>query len=93
MTGEISNHNAVLPLREPDAHGQAAMLLAESLIHGLIERKVLSVSDAIEIIEVATEVKSEVGPDMGDSPENLQKSINLPQAISASLRQDIPIPR
>lgn len=90
MTGGILNDNAVLPPREPDAHGQAAMLLTESLIHGLIERNVLSVADAVEIIDIATEVKSEVGPDKGDSPENLQKSINLLQAISSSLRQDIP---
>jgi len=93
MTGEISNDNAVLPRREPDAHGQAAMLLVESLIHGLIEREVLSVSDAVDIIQLAAEVKSDVGPDLGDSPENLQKSINLLQAISASLRQDIPTPK
>ncbi|MET3901363.1 hypothetical protein ABIB57_005333 [Devosia sp. UYZn731] len=93
MTSEISNDNVVLPPREPDAHGQAAMLLVESLIHGLIERKVLSVADAVEIVDVATEVKSDTGPEMGDSPENLQKSITMLQAISASLRPDIPKPR
>lgn len=93
MTGEISNDNVVLPTREPDPHGQAAILLTESLIHGLIQRKVLTVVDAVEIIEIATEVKSEVGPEMGDSPENLQKSIDLLRALSASLRQDIPTSR
>ena len=76
-----------------DPHGHAALLLVESLIHGLIERKVISVADAVEILDVATEVKSEIGPEMGDSPENLQKSITMLQAISASLRPDIPQPR
>lgn len=91
MTGDISNDNNVLPLREPDAHGQAAMLLVESLIHGLIARKVLSVADAVEIVDVAIEVKSEIGPELGDTPATLQKSINMLQAINASLRPDIPI--
>lgn len=90
MDRTISNDNAVLPAQTPDVHGQAAMLLVESLIHGLIERDILSVADAVEIVDVASEVKSDTGPELGDSPANLQKSITMLQAISASLRPDIP---
>ena len=43
-----------------DGHGRAALLLVESLIHGLASRSVLSVSEAIEIIEVAAEVEYEL---------------------------------
>ena len=93
MTGPFSNDNSVLPPREPDAHGQAAMLLVESLIHGLVERNVLTVGDAIEIVDVATEVKSEIGPELGDTSENLQKSITMLRAISTSLKTAIPKPR
>ena len=89
MDETISNDNAVLPFREPDAHGQAALLLVESLIHGLIERKILSVADAVEIVDIATQVKSEIGAELGDTAETLQKSINMLRAISASLRLDM----
>lgn len=43
----------IASLPEPDAHGQAEMLLVESLIHGLIARSVISVADAVEIVEIA----------------------------------------
>lgn len=92
MSGNFSNDNAVVPTttREPDAHGQAAMLLVESLIHGLIASKVIGVADAVEIVEVATEVKEEIGADLGDTPATLRKSIDLLRAISSSLKTDIP---
>lgn len=73
---------------EPDAHGHAAMLLVESLIHGLIDRSVISVADAVEIVEVATEVKSEIAIDIGESPAVLQRSLNMLTAISDSLKHD-----
>lgn len=81
-------HAAAVP-REPDAHGQAAMLLVESLIHGLIARSALSVREAIEIVEVAAEVKIEIGADLGDSPATMRRSLALLGAISSSLRQDL----
>lgn len=75
-------------LRGPDAHGQAAMLLVESLIHGLIERSLLTVADAVEIVETASEVKAEIGHDMGDSPATLQASLTLLNAIGDSLKTE-----
>lgn len=90
MIESNSNDNEVQAPRAPDAHGQAAMLLIESLIHSLIGRKLISVNDAIEIVEVATEVKSDIGEELGELPATLQKSINLLQAISASLRTEVP---
>lgn len=91
MSGEMSNNNDVDPAiaREPDAHGQAALLLVESLIHGLIESKVISVATAVEIVDVATEVKIDLGEELGEAPENLQKSVQLLQAIGDSLKPDI----
>ena len=93
MADETSNDNdtgsAVAGRLGPDAHGQAALLLIESLIHGLIEHSVLSVEAAVEIVEVAAEVKVEVASGLGDSPETLRKSLTLLEAISSSLRPDI----
>lgn len=44
----------------PDPHGHAALLLVESLIHGLIERSIINISDAVEIVERADSVQIEV---------------------------------
>ena len=94
MPSDISNDNnppsLAADFRSPDAHGQAALLLTESLIHGLIARSVLSVADAVEIVDTAAEVKDEVAASLGDTPATLQKSLTLLGAISRSLRIDLP---
>lgn len=86
------NHAArdAAPRREPDAQGQAAMLLVESLIHGLIARAVISTEEAIEIVDMAAEVKAEVAAELGDSPETMQRSLALLESISLSLKGDAP---
>lgn len=95
MVSPTSNDNDVAPADGgkpggPDAHGQAAMLLVESLIHGLIARSVISVDDAIEIVGVAAEVKEEVADELGDSAATMAKSLTLLGAIRASLNNDLP---
>ncbi|WP_127145207.1 hypothetical protein [Pelagibacterium montanilacus] len=89
MSDEISSNNDIAHSRDADAHGQAALLLVESLIHGLIENQVLSVVDVIEIVDVATEVKIETDTVRGDAPATVQTTIKLLQDISASLRFDV----
>lgn len=91
MPSDSSNDNmqGQVP-HEPDAHGHAAMLLVESLVHGLIARDVITVTDAVEIVDVAAEVKADFGAEQGESPANLRKSLGLLTAISTSLRADIP---
>lgn len=91
MANDFSNDNTEVPnVRESDAHGQAAMLLVESLIHGLIEKKVITVADAVEVVNTATEVKIETGRELGDTAATLQKSIWLLEAVSTSLSRDVP---
>lgn len=87
---KVTNDNDKAAERQkgPDAHGQAAMLLVESLIHGLVERKVITVADAIEIVDIAADVKAEIAIDLDDSQEALQKSLNLLKAISHSVEAD-----
>ena len=93
MGGETPNDNRGLsPLArpaEPDAHGQAAMLLSESILHGLIARSIISVPEAIEIVEVAAEVKREIAEDLGDSEATMRKSLALLSAIRMSLTNDL----
>ena len=70
------------------AHGRAALLLVESLIHGLANRKVITIAEAIEIIEVAAEVESELARAAGhDEAEIDGKSLLTP--ISKSLEVDL----
>lgn len=54
-----------------DTQGAAALLLVESLVHGLVKGSILSVQEAVDIIEVAAEVERELdptglGPPVGD---------------------------
>lgn len=74
----------------PDAHGQAALLLVESLIHTLVARTVISVEEAVEVVETAAEVKAEIAESLGDSPDRLRQSLTLLEKISQSLSQDLP---
>lgn len=94
MTSETSNDNHTASVRSgidgPDAHGQAAMLLVESLIHGLIARSVITVAEAVEIVGIAAEVKEDIAVSLGDSPATMRKSLTLLQAITDSLESDIP---
>lgn len=69
------------------AQGAAALLLVESLIHGLIERSSLSVQEAVDIIDIAADVERQLdatglGPPLGDF-----QSLLAP--IAHSLRGDL----
>ena len=93
MVAKISNDNdagrAQALSREPDAHGQAAFLLTESLLHSLIARDVITVKDAVEVVEVAAEVKEAIAEDLGDSPATMRMSLALLGSIRSSLSNDL----
>ncbi|MBC9032136.1 hypothetical protein IAG41_07015 [Sphingomonas sp. JC676] len=73
---------------EPDAHGQAALLLAESILHALVENSVLSVAEAIAVVETAAEVKVEVATLAGESKDRMQASLDLLTRIGQSFETD-----
>jgi hypothetical protein len=79
---------ALPPKSEPDAHGQASLLLAESLIHMLVERKVLSLDQAVEVIQIAAEVKTEVAAAAGESKARMNESLALLANMSNSFESD-----
>lgn len=74
---------------EPDAHGQAALMLAESTLHALIEIGALSVHQAIEVVSTALELKRELAESAGESRATMNKSLALLRTISASLKSDL----
>lgn len=85
-------HTAIPPGSEPDAHGQAALLLAESILHALVETKTLTVDGALSVIETTCEVKREFAEQEGESKKRMQESLNLLQVISASFAVDAEYP-
>lgn len=76
------------PTSEPDAHGQAALMLAESILHALVDRRLITNDDAIEIVAIAQEVKEEIGKEESESHSRIQKSLLLLSTIATSLQTD-----
>lgn len=70
-----------------DARGEAALTLVESLIHGLLARSSLTLSEALDIVQMAIDVQMEVSHDRGIDPQ-ISPSVRFLQAISSSLKID-----
>ncbi len=73
---------------EPDAHGQAALLLAESMLHMLVEKRTLTLVDALSVIQTTCEVKIDVAEAAGESNRRMQESLELLRMMSASFAVD-----
>lgn len=81
------DHNPFGSTMKDPTKGAAALLLVESLIHGLIARSILSVQEAVDIIDIAANIERELdatglAPPFGDF-----HSLLLP--IVSSLRADL----
>ena len=77
------------PPVEPDAHGQAALLLAESMLHALIATECLTTGQALDAVELAKEIKIEVATKNGESSRRMNQSLALLTSISDSLKADL----
>ena len=71
-----------------DAHGHAALLLLESLIHGLCEKSTLSSGEAVEIVERAVSVQLDQAEAADGAGAPMWQSHALLLSIAASLRID-----
>lgn len=79
-----------------DVHGQAALLLVESLIHGLCENETLSAAELVEIAERAVNVQHDRAEAADGAGAPLWQSHALLSSITESLRIDshvAPMPR
>ena len=72
-----------------DEHGQAAMLLAESVLHGLIARSVITVADAFEIVSIAAAASEELSRDQPKSAAH-RRSTDILERLLQSLAHDLP---
>ena len=92
MTQQTNDNHAIIPfattgLRDP--HGRAALLLVESLLHTLIERSVLKVEDALDIITVAVDANEELAADRGEHEDPTNQTTVVLLAILHSLSHDV----
>ena len=78
----------MVDVAEPDAHGQAALLLAESLLHALVATATLTNADAIEVLSTAVAVKREVATEAGESKARMNQSLDLLARMRASFVSD-----
>ena len=69
----------------PDAQGQAALLLIESLIHSLLDNGALTKEQAIQALDSAYEVKEESAADRKEASATLLKSLGLLQSMRISI--------
>lgn len=88
-----SNHNGRTLLGQGgEPCGRAALLLVESLLHGLIDRSLISVRDAVDIIDVASEVEVDRLVDIGTADTSVPNTLTLLSAIRESLTSDLDAP-
>jgi hypothetical protein len=84
----IDNDARLRAVQEPDAHGQAALLLTESLIHTLVENSAITNVQAIELIRIAAEVKVEVATAAHESNGRMKESLALLSKMASSFESD-----
>ncbi len=73
-----------------DAHGRAALILVESLIHGLIARSVLTVADGVWVMELALDAQLAIIEDAASPTPSMREAATRLGDLMASLRIDLP---
>ncbi len=72
---------------EEGRHGQAALLLVESLMHSLLRKDVISREDFVETVEGAAEVEHELASANASSPSDSSGSLLYP--LAAAFRREM----
>ncbi|MBA3898345.1 MAG: hypothetical protein H0X36_14695 [Sphingomonadaceae bacterium] len=74
---------------EADAHGQAALMLAESMLHALMENGTFTTRQALSVVSTAQEIKVEFAEAAHESRARMQASLDLLTAIGDSLDHEL----
>ena len=77
------------PANEPDAHGQAALILAEAILHALVDIKTMTTAQALDVVHSAAEIKAEIATLSGESRTRMHESLELLKRIGISLKTDL----
>jgi hypothetical protein len=78
---------------EPAEHGEAALLLAQTTLHMLVELRVLTGAQATSVVRTASDVKMEVANMTGESQGRMEASLDLLNQMADSLETDNSYPR
>jgi hypothetical protein len=78
------------PSNDSDAYGRAALLLVESLIHGLTARAVLSVGEAVAVMEIALDAQIAIAEDAAQATPSMRRTTVLLSTLVDSLKIDLP---
>ena len=70
-----------------DAHGKAALLLVECLMHHLIDKRVITREDFIDIVDGAAEVECGEPSSHASLPKTYSRSLLYP--LAASFRKEL----
>lgn len=84
----IEEHRATASVAEPDAHGQAALLLTKSLLRPLVATATPIDAEAIEVLIVAAQVKVEVAAPSGGSRRRRDGSLHRLSKMADDFRAD-----
>lgn len=77
------------PIFSPEAHGQAALLLVESLMHSLMEHAILTLSETVEVVETAISVQADIALAADAGRRQMWRSHALLTRIADSLSNDV----
>lgn len=72
-------------LPEPDAFGQAALLLAESTLDALVKARALTAAQALDAVRTAAAVKLEFAAEIGEKRSTMRASLDLLHRIERSI--------
>jgi hypothetical protein len=90
MTQDPNEPRTAPSIAEPDAHGQAALLLTESLLHMLVENGELTNAQAEDVVHTAAVVKVEVAEAAGESRSRMLESLALLSRMAKSFHANEP---
>lgn len=83
-----SGHVGLPPPREIDPHGQAALLLVDSLIHALVDDGRLASEQAVNVVRDAAVVHAEGRSEGADAQRRRRDSLATLCQIASSLEAD-----
>ena len=87
ITDDVSDPVGPIPAFN-GAHGHAALLLVESLIHGFCEISVLTTAQATDIVERAISIQLDHAVSTNSANNSMWRAHTLLMSIAASLRID-----
>ena len=86
---DIDNGIVPSPTRLTAAQGQAALVLAESLLHGLLEQSILTTRQSYDIVSSAIDVQTAFAEQEPADPHQMEQARLLLIQIARSLEVDL----